>query len=198
MTATTTPNRQKPGQRVGGQYSERERAEAEVSLLGQGYPTINTPTQDQRRRAKEASARSAAWAGASGADIHRGVDDYARDLADQEAAYEAFKLGSTHPDDAAFDAIWEGDAPGLSRTTTEQHLKSAEAERLLIDEGEIPALLAADVDGSETPHELAAALVDERIDMYTEALASSGKSLSINQAAVARARKAAERAEAPF
>ena len=100
-------NRQKSGQPTGGQFAERDRAEADVSLLGRSYPALIIPTPDQERRGREASARAAAWADASGQTDPRTSEDYARELAEQEAAYEAFKRGETHPDDDAFDLMWK-------------------------------------------------------------------------------------------
>jgi hypothetical protein len=198
-TTIKEPNRQKSGQPTGGRFAERDWTADAITLHGQGYPHVNTPNQDQYRRGQEAAARSAAWAGiADSSEYHRTIDTFAHDIADQEAAYEAFKSGATHDDDAKFDVIWAGGSPGMSKTIVELHLMSATADHNSVTAGHIPEHLIADVSGSETPNELALHQTQERIDLYAEAIRSSGKSLSINQAAVVRARKAQERAEAPF
>jgi hypothetical protein len=198
MTATFNSNREIRREPSDGRFAKHDRAEAEVSLHGQGYPIINTPTQDQNRRAQEARARASAWATATGEDDHRTVDDYARDLADQEASYEAYKVGAIHPDDSAFDEIWSGDSPGASYQYISQLLDVATENRATLLLGDVPNNLSAELNSSKSPHKDATRIVEMRIELYTEAMRSSGKNLSVNQSAVARSRKVAERAEAPF
>ncbi|WIB65500.1 hypothetical protein [Curtobacterium sp. MCBD17_040] len=162
------------------EFAAHRRPEATTELTHPvaGWDTaVTEPTHDQVARARGAARRTLMFRpGATAADLEELTRQKALVIADQEAAYHAWKNGEPHPDDQAYGDIWAGNAAGVSRADVERKLADALAART----------------SNPTPGpgrgyrntRLAQEHLDERIALYREALECEGRNLSVNQANV--------------
>lgn len=197
MTASTAPVRQRRGIPAGGQFAPQSRDDSDIGL-GTNWPTTPVPNQDQLDRARVEAERQRIIYELSAAETESLHDSIALRIADQEAAYTAFKAGLSHPDDAEYAAVWAGDRPGFSEATALDIVKSLKAQI------EFPHQFTHRSDPRETDQAVEARAASQKLAAqaelphWEEALACGGRNISINQIGVVNRRKARERAEAPF
>lgn len=143
------------------------------------------PTPDQVQRAQVAAARAQAFQPTI--NIAELARQKAIIIAEQEAAHTAWKNGQEHPDDDQYADIWAGRAPGTSEAKAKERLEKALKKRAELDE--------SNIDGKALGYPssaLAQKHLDETIALYTEALRSGGRNLSVNQANVRQNNRAAD------
>lgn len=179
-----------------GEFASRTFTGDDVTLSltgGTGWDAaVADPTHDQVTRARAAAERHLSFnKNATNADLEEITRQKAVVIAEQEAAYTAWKAGDTHPDDEMYNDIWEGVAPGVSRTDAETKLARALNAR---DNQDATAL--ADRPLGYRNSALAQEHLHERIALYQEALRCDGRNLSVNQANVRKTKRAAD--QIPF
>ncbi|WIB65328.1 hypothetical protein [Curtobacterium sp. MCBD17_040] len=109
-------------------------------------------------------------------------------LASLEAAYDAWKRGETHPDDPYFLAIWKGQAAGVDSDTALDRLNRDSAVlRRLAEGGRVEEIRGWRALGDDEKSVREA--IEKRVEMYTEAMRSGGRNLSVNQGHVARMKR---------
>jgi hypothetical protein len=174
----------------GGHFGSVNRPDATINLweIASHAPV---PTEDQRDRASVEASRRARATGSSGAEAAELTEQLAATLAEQEAAYEAFKRGEPHEDNLAFDTIWKGEARGISELDARRLLDETRAQADRFQRGEIhPNSIIPGY--RRDPLTAAREHLREKEDLYVTALECGGKNLSINQSVVYRERRAAE------
>lgn len=166
-----------------GQYAKHDRTAPAIPALASDWPVM--PNQDQIERAAEEATRRLSIYPNRAEDARTLTARLAYRIALQEDCYLHFKAGQPHPDDDAFEAIWEGRAPGFNRKDALERL--AELDGFL-------AAANAEADGEDA----VTALTRNHAAVLREALTCSGRNLSTNQIVVTGPRVAREELTVPF
>lgn len=145
-----------------GQFGSKRNTDADVSLTSAG----TEPTEDQAARIDAEIERRRKVYPHEDVEVARG--EITARIVQQEAAFEAWKRGETHPDDEAFDDIWEGKVPGVHGASVEHRLQEEKRRILRV------------VSLGQSSREY----INESIRILELAVESRGKSLSVNQSAV--------------
>jgi hypothetical protein len=181
MTTMIPTKRQPSGVPTGGQFAPHDRND---DAIGLNWP--ETPTDDQVSRGKE-EARRRVLVGAvssNGGSFDEAAKQIAQDIAEQEASYNAWRRGTSHPDDVEFADIWDGRTPGMSREQVEIRLSEIDAQEsatLVADKAALRKLSPF----TEDRQEILALIGMERRHLM-DSLACAGRNLSINQAVILR------------
>ena len=120
--------------------------------------------------------------------IRRDTERLRKQLGAQEAAYEAWKRGETHPDDPLYEQLWKDGTAGvgadkaLDRLNRDRRVLAQLASNEIVFE-QIPGWRALGA-----TQDMVIERLEQRVAMYEEALRSHGRNLSVNQGHVQRLR----------
>jgi hypothetical protein len=158
------------------------------------------PNADQARRAGAEALRRSILYPESSNDFERLQTRIAQTLAEQESCHQAFLNGQAHHDDAAYQALWDGDAEMTSFAAVTARLDELTEHRKLIVAGRgNPELIFGRGTGRSVEDQTAAlTITDEHIELLTAAIECGGRNLTRNQARVCRSRAQENEEAIPF
>lgn len=174
------------------EHPEHEDTPLTLINSGESLPSAESVQASRLDRARAEARRRALIRGRAMADhddhIERETHRLASQLETQEAAYEAWQNGRSHPDDPLYELIWRGAGKGVD---SDKALDRLNRDRKVLDDLQGGVIDFTDIPGYRAlgnTKELVVERLVERTKMYHEAMLSHGRNLTVNQANVARLR----------